>query len=122
MERRGSKGKGAMAGNAIYTLSDVMTRLDCAVIIVAPNRLGTINNTMLTARELQHVGIKKLVIVLMNGKEPDYSARTNPMILAELVTPIRVITVPFFEKDPLRIGTLKKNAKKIKKTLARILT
>ena len=121
MERRGSKRQGAMAGSAIYTLRDVITRLDGAVILVAPNRLGTINHTMLTVVELQRVGVKKLVIALMNGKEPDNSARTNPKMLAELVTPIRVIPVPFFEKDPLKIGTLKKNAKKIKKTLARIL-
>lgn len=115
------KGHGMFTGKVIYTAVDVIAKLDCAVIIVAPNRLGTLNHTMLSVHELQRAAVKEFAIVLMGGAEPDISGRTNSKMLAELVAPIRVFSLPFLGKDALEIGALKENAKKVKKTLARIL-
>jgi len=123
---RGAKNKGTsqrqrLSRKATYTAVDVIAKLGCVVIIVAANRLGTINHTILTVRTLQHAGIKQLTIVLMGQRKPDNSAKTNPEMLAELVAPIRVFSIPFLRNNALEIVMLKKNAKKIKKTLAQIL-
>jgi dethiobiotin synthetase len=91
------------------------------VVIIARNRLGTINHTMLTVRELQHIGQQELAIVLMSESEPDISARTNVQTLSELAIPIPVFSLPFLQNKALKIGGLKKSAKKVKKTLAQIL-
>ena len=118
---RGVTGGGVLAGNKIYTLGDVINELDCRVIVVAPNRLGTINHTLLTVRELQHIGIKNVTIVIMGAEKPENSTKTNPKLLMELVAPMNVFSVRFFQKEPFEIATLKKNAKNIKKTLALIV-
>jgi len=121
LSRKGRKPHDCSTGSSVYTPASLMAELDCEAIIVAPNKLGTINCTMLTLRELQHIGIQNITVVLMDPEKSENSARTNPGILAELAGPIRVFSVPFFEGGALGIGTLKRNAKKIKKTLARIL-
>jgi dethiobiotin synthase len=45
---------------------DVIAQLDCAVIVAARNRLGTINHTALTVESLRSGGIKVKGIVFNN--------------------------------------------------------
>jgi dethiobiotin synthetase len=104
-----------------FTVRDLIAKLDCEVIVVAPNRLGTINHTLLTVDALQHIGIRRLKAVLMGSKEGAFSARSNRRILAELLAPVPVLQVGFLGSNLLRLEALKKSAKIIKKTLARIL-
>jgi dethiobiotin synthetase len=91
------------------------------VIVVSPNRLGTINHTLLTVRTLQHAGIQRIKVVLMEPGKGHLSARSNPKILAQLLAPIPLLRLPFLGPQPARIEALKKKSKKIKKTLALIL-
>jgi dethiobiotin synthetase len=104
-----------------FTVLDLIVRLGCEVIVVTPNRLGTINHTLLTAESLQHTGIQRLKMVLMSSKEGAFSASSNRRILAELLAPVPVLPVGFLGANLLRREALKKSAKIIKKTLARIL-
>jgi dethiobiotin synthetase len=105
-----------------YSLADLIAKLNCEIIVVARNQLGTINHTLLTVRTLQHIGIQKLKIVLMSMRRPDVSSDSNVGILAELLGQVPLVSFPFLGAKPLRLINLKKNEKKIKKTLARILS
>ena len=104
-----------------FTVRDLIVKLGCEVIIVAPNRLGTINHTLLTVDALQHVEIRGLKTVLMSSQEGDFSTGSNSRILAELLAPVPVLPVGFLGSNLLRMEALKKSGKKVKKTLARIL-
>lgn len=104
------------------TVLDLIRRLECEVIVVAANRLGTINHTLLTVQALRRgKRTRKLKVVLMRQAKPDPSSRSNPRLLRELVAPIQVIGVPYLGRSAATLGRVKKNAKKIKKLLDRIL-
>ena len=106
------------ASSIQYPVSSIQT------ILVAPNRLGTINHTILTLRSLQAAAVQRVSILLTRAFHPRHSTPdtpSNPGILAELLAPTRVFELPFLGRNPLRSDALEKNSKKIKKTLASIL-
>jgi dethiobiotin synthetase len=100
------------------TITDVIRTLKCEAIVVARNRLGVINHTMLTIKALHSAKIRCNAVVLMSEKNPDYASRTNEAALVELLQPIRIVAVPYLQNKPVQLGTEKKNNKKMKKTLA----
>ena len=83
------------------TAADLIVELGCRVIVVARNRLGTINHTLLTVGGLERIGIGRaeLKIVVMRGREVDASSRTNPAVLRKLLAPARVMSVPFLGRN-----------------------
>jgi dethiobiotin synthase len=101
-----------------YTVLDLMMRLGCPVVVVARNRLGVLNHTLLTIKAMQAVGIKSIAVVLMSCYERDTSAQTNEQTLTELLSPIGVLNIPFLGEGALRPAAIKRNYKKIKKTVA----
>jgi dethiobiotin synthetase len=112
-----------------YTVRDLISRLDCRVLVVSRNRLGTINHTLLTIQSLvdpiPHSALRiphsALRLVLMDSASQDISSRSNPAILAELLAPIPLVRVPFLGPRCFSISALEKNAKNFQKTLARLL-
>ncbi len=113
-----------------YTVLDLISRLRCEVIVVSPNRLGTINHTLLTIRALQAARIKAVKVVLVVAapsprRVSDSSfldaPRSNPGILAELLAPVPLFTLPFLGAGLSRPQALKKTAKRLSPTLIRIL-
>jgi dethiobiotin synthetase len=104
-----------------FTVLDLIAKLGCEVVLVSPNRVGTINHTLLTVNALQHIIIPRLKTVLMSCVEADHSASSNLRILAEFLAPTPVFPVRFLGRNPVRFEALKNNSKIIKKTLARIL-
>ena len=109
-----------------FTVADLIAQLNeqnttFQVIVVARNRLGTINHTLLTVRHLQSIGIQNITIALMSPEKPDSSSATNPKMLAELLSPVPVVLVPFLGSNASEAGALKNNYKKVKKSLARLL-
>jgi dethiobiotin synthetase len=102
-----------------YSAGDLIKRLDGEVIVVARNRLGTLNHTLLTVRALQTFGQRQIKIVLMARRQADLSSATNGRILGELLGPNRVHAIQFLGKNASKSGSLKKNYKKVKKRLAR---
>ena len=106
------------ASSIQYPVSSIQT------ILVAPNRLGTINHTILTLRSLQAAAVQRVSILLTRAFHPRHSTPdtpSNPGILAELLAPTRVFELPFLGRNPLCSHALEKNRKKIKKTLASVL-
>jgi len=101
-----------------YLVSDVIERLNCEVIVVSRNQLGTINHTLLTVAALKRLGVKKMAIALMETGKKDASVTTNGRVLGELLKPILIRGVAFLGRNANKIGVLKNSAKKMKKTLA----
>ena len=104
-----------------FAVRDLTAKLGCGAIVVARNRLGTLNHTLLAVDALQHAGVTRVKIVLMSSPETDFSSDSNGLILSELLAPTPVFTIPFLGRNPTRLEALKIAEKKSKKTLARIL-
>ena len=101
-----------------YSVLDLITALNCEVVVVARNKLGTINHTLLTTQTLQRAGNRKLSVALMDCKTKDVSAGSNYRTLAELLAPIQVHSIPFLRSSSRTAAAVKKNAA----ILARLLT
>jgi len=99
-----------------YTVADLIAKLGCEVVVVARNRLGTINHTLLTVQALQHIGIEHLKVVLMAGNKPDFSTASNAKTLSEILPPIPSWRSPFWGgRETARPGGCEKNVKKNQK-------
>jgi dethiobiotin synthetase len=102
------------------------------VIVVASNKLGVINHTLLTLRGLGACGARSArastqgrrsdcKVVLMGRRTEDLPARSNPALLAELIALVPLFRLPYLGPDCSEKEAVEKNAKKLKKTLAQIL-
>ena len=107
-----------------YTVAGLIAKLDCRVIVVAHNRLGTINHTLLTVDHLQSIGFHRtaLTVVLMSGRNPDLSSRDNQSTLAEFLKPVTVLSIPFLGNEVTRSsGKIKKSYSQIKRILTKLV-
>jgi dethiobiotin synthetase len=87
------------------------------VILVAPNKLGTLNHTLLTINALARIRRRELSMLLVEQRRPDLSARTNRAVLQRLLAPIEIVSMPDFGPDPLRPAALERNNSKIDRLL-----
>lgn len=104
-----------------FTILDLVDRLNCAAVVVARNKLGAINHTLLTVDALRGRGVKTQSVVLMNQKRGDAAASTNAAVINEHRGFLRVLRAPYLGADAAAISALKKAEKKIKKTIAQVL-
>jgi dethiobiotin synthase len=120
-----------------FTILDLIARLHCRVVVVARNKLGTINHTLLTVRALQHrhafasskiphASLRNLRstflrVVMMSHSSRDSSSDSNPRLIREFLAPVPLFTLPFLGHNCRSISAIKENQKKFHKTLARIL-
>jgi dethiobiotin synthase len=125
------------------TALDIIRSLNSEVLVVAPNKLGTINHTLLTIGALQagallprarskltspichlpsaicHLHAPRCTrVVLMNCRFRDASAASNPRILSELLTSIPVHSVPFLRPALRRPAAIRKHAAVLQRKLA----
>ena len=105
---------------ADWCVIDLIAELKCPVVIVAPNRLGTLNHTLLTVDALLNRRIQRQIVVMMNQRRSDASASTNMQILQQKRTFLNVIRLPYLGEKASQIRQLKKNATKLKKAIALI--
>jgi dethiobiotin synthetase len=104
-----------------YTVRDLIRALQCEVLVVASNQLGTINHTLLTLQVLESVRAAPLcTTVLMNPKRADRSSESNVYALRELLSG-PVVSVPFLGLNASQPARVLRFERKLKKTLARIL-
>jgi dethiobiotin synthetase len=104
-----------------YGVRDLITRLDCAVLVAGANRLGVINHTLLTAEALKAVGIKDFRAILMNVEKPDISAQTNVQVIRQRLPGTPVFSLPYLGKRASKCENVKNNVKIVKKVLAEIV-
>ena len=81
------------------SFATLFRRWDLDLVIVAPNRLGTINHTLLTVRVARECGLHVRAVVLntMTDQPDGTPERTNPELLEELLPDIRIVPFPFTE-------------------------
>ena len=102
------------------TVADVIANLECDVVVVGKNKLGIINHTLLTVEALRARSVTWIKVVLMGQSSADSSARSNAAILGETLANIGVFSLPYLGAGAVSAGAVKRNVRKIKKTLARI--
>ena len=102
-------------------MADLILELGCEVIVVAANRLGTINHTLLTVNALCQAKIRRLKVALMQHAVRDSSCRTNAGVLSRLLAPLPVLSIGFLGTIEPSPQALKRIEKKCKKVLARLL-
>jgi len=120
-----------------YTVLDLISRLDCEIIIVARNQLGTITLTLLTVHALRnaarwahspirapHSAIKVALMhtqsAIRNPQFPDPSSSSNPRILSELLAPLPLVQIPFLSGNPKNRARILENARRLKSQLAQL--
>ncbi len=73
---------------------DLMTSLRATPMIVGPNRLGAVNQILLTIEALPRGMAARARVVLMSPPGPDASTRTNAGLLAEHFDGKRIFQLP----------------------------
>jgi dethiobiotin synthetase len=104
-----------------FLVADLIRALKCEVVIVARNRLGTINHTLLTVESAKRLRPRKMKVVLMGCGERDESTATNSKILRELLARISIVDYPFLGKKPASFHRFQRDRKILEKVLARVL-
>jgi dethiobiotin synthetase len=77
-----------------WTVVDLARALGAPALVVAMDRLGTINHTLLTLGALELAGLEVAGIVLTAPETPDSSTGTNAAAIARLAGIDRIVTVP----------------------------
>jgi dethiobiotin synthetase len=79
---------------------DLILALPATPIVVCPNRLGVVNQTLLALEALPKPVARRTQIVLMNPPRMDLAARTNWQLLEEFVDGERIHTIGWLGKNP----------------------
>jgi dethiobiotin synthetase len=104
-----------------YLVADLIRGLRCETIVVSTNRLGAIHCTLSTCYALARIGISEVRIGLMEQRRPDRASSTNGEILKEWLENCELVSIPYLGRNATDSKQINKSAKKIKKTLAKLL-
>jgi dethiobiotin synthetase len=77
-----------------WTIVDLARALGSSALVVAMDRLGTINHTQLTLSALELAGLSVTGVVLTAPETPDASTGTNASAIARLSGLDRVLSLP----------------------------
>jgi len=77
-----------------WNVADLAQALSAQALVVAADRLGTINHTLLTLSALELTGIPLLGVVLVAPEVPDRSTGTNAAAIGRLAGIDRVAMIP----------------------------
>jgi dethiobiotin synthetase len=89
---------------ADFNSRDLILALRAVPLVVAPNRLGAINDLLLTLEALPKNFRAKAKIVLMSPARPDAATATNAGLLGEFFPAGRIFQLPWLGKN-FRLGT-----------------
>lgn len=88
------------------TVADFAVQLGWPVIVVARNKLGVLNHTLLTAQSVQASGLQLAGVVLNNADTGEDAAReTNRQVLEECL-PCPLIGEVAFQADATHLGRI----------------
>jgi dethiobiotin synthetase len=74
---------------------DLIAALHATSIVVCPNRLGAVNQVLLTIASLPRNAASEARVVLMSPQEPGVSTKTNASLLAEFFDKERIFSLPW---------------------------
>lgn len=106
-----------------YTVLDLIAKVGGKVVIVAKNKLGTINHTLLSIDALQQVDTQPSALVFTESKKADFSAATNLDAIKDWVNGkkrLGVFRVPYMGEKTSSLSGIQRGEKKLKKVLAGI--
>jgi dethiobiotin synthetase len=84
------------------TFADLVVRWQLDVIVVAANRLGVLNHTMLTVREAERRGVRVRAVVLNDAcADTSVAAATNASTLSGLLGAIPLVVFPQLDLSAL---------------------
>ena len=89
---------------------DLAHSLDARVLLVAADRRGTINHTLLSLRVLAMEKIPVVGVVLNQPGVPDASTRSNAAALVRLVENVPIVTLPHLADSALAAEAVKEAA------------
>jgi dethiobiotin synthetase len=75
---------------------DLIVALCATPMVVCPNRLGAVNQVLLTFTALPRSASCRARVVLMSPARPDASTSTNAGLLAEFLDTKRIFCLPYF--------------------------
>lgn len=81
-----------------FTTRDLIARVRATPIVVAPNRLGAINQVLLVMAALPRAAAARAQVVLVSGPRPDRAGRSNPALLAEWIGGERLHRLPWLKR------------------------
>ncbi len=106
------------------TVASLGQALGAQLIVVAPNRVGVINQVLLTVEAAAKRGLEVAFVVLMGQREPDSSSLDNAALIGDYLPGLAgfkgVFEFPWLGEsadDPKQIAA---NVKKVEKVLAKI--
>lgn len=85
-----------------FDTRDLIRALRAAAIIVCPNRLGAINQSLLVWEALPPSAQARAKLVLVNPAQPDASSRSNATLLRQRLGTGRVVVLPWLSEAELR--------------------
>lgn len=85
------------AGGGVVDLATLATRWSLDLVVVAADRLGALNHTLLTVREAERRGVRVRLVVLnaLRPEPADAAERTNLAALRALLPETPVLPFPF---------------------------
>jgi dethiobiotin synthetase len=105
-----------------WFVKDLIAAIDCEVIVVSNNRLGTINHTLLSVNALgEKVQARGVKVALMGQQKPDFSAKQNGKYLSQALAGRPLVSIRFLGARAGRKGAVEENGKRLKKVLARLV-
>lgn len=78
-----------------FTAADLIVELAAEVIVVAANKLGVLNHTLLTVEALKIRGVKSIRVALVEHAGADLSRKSNLHDLTDLLGGIPAVPIPF---------------------------
>ncbi len=78
---------------------DLLTVLPATPIVVGPNRLGAVNQILLTLEALPKSFRRKARVVLMSPRKPDTATASNTKLLAEFFDAKQIFTLPWLGRN-----------------------
>lgn len=80
---------------------DLIAALRAEPLVVAPNRLGAVNQVRLVLAALPPAAARRAQVVLMNPRHPHPASPCNAALLARFVEPIRIHVLPWLHPKVL---------------------
>jgi dethiobiotin synthetase len=93
-----------------FNSRDLILALRAVPLIVAQNKLGAVNHVLLTLEALPKSVRPKAKIILMSPPKPDAATASNATLLAQFVSPEKIIALPWLGKKFTTERVLKKAA------------
>jgi dethiobiotin synthetase len=93
-----------------FNSRDLIAALRATPIIVAPDKLGAVNHILLTLEALPKNLRAQAKVVLMSPPKPDAATASNAKLLAQFVSPEKIIALPWLGKKFTTERVLKKAA------------